>query len=99
MRSREKMLASMKMIEIGIAPYMYSPHNFLENEIESALKSLSTVDRKKAKRKFRKLYKKAYKKYGIAFTTSKKPTPGELRRRRAAVYRMILSELNTQEIT
>ena len=99
MRNREKMLASMKMIEIGIAPYMYSSQDLSENEIESALESLSETDRKKAKRKFRKLYKKAYKKYRINFVASKKPTPGELRRRRAAVYRMILSELITKEIT
>ena len=51
MRNREKMLASMKMIEIGIAPYMYSSQDLSENEIESALESLSETDRKKAKRK------------------------------------------------
>ena len=94
MQDREKMLASLKMIEMGIAPFA-RPSFFSEgeNEIARALESLSPDDRRKAKRKFRKLYKKAYKKLGINFDASKKPSAFELRRRQAAVYRMILSDI------
>ena len=101
MSNREKMLVSMKMIEMGIAPFTESIFfSGVENEIDHALESLSPEERRKAKRKFRKIYKKAYKKLGIspAFTSTK-PTSSEIRRRRAAVHRMIMSDLERLEIT
>ena len=100
MNDREKMLAFIKMIELVIVPF--SGTSFFsesEEEIIPALESLSAEDQRKAKRKFLKLHKKAYKKLGINCNVSKIPSPSEFRRRRAAVRRMILSDLVGQETT
>ena len=93
MRDTKEILAAIKMVELGIAPFE-GPSFFSKEEITNALESLSPEDRRKAKRKFRKLHKKAYKKLGIRCMSNMQPSAAELRRRRAAVHRMILSDLS-----
>ena len=91
--SLSKMLVEMKMIEEGIAPfssYFYGP----DQSGHEALASLSPEEQRKAKRKFRKMWKKAYRALRIQTNMrGTKPTTSEACRRRAAVYRMVMSEL------
>ena len=93
---KEDLLVELKMIELGIVPFR--DRGFVDgiraNTVASLLDSLSPEDRRSAKRKFRKMWKKAYKKLKLSScaNTKKRPAPAELHRRRAAVYRMILSE-------
>ncbi len=95
---KEKMLlASMKMIEMGIAPFTGNSF-FCGEEISASLSSLSPEDRRKAKRKFRKMHKKAYRRLGIQGDHSTEPSTAEYRRRRVAVYKMVLAEISGEEI-
>lgn len=58
--------------------------------LDDMLKSLSDDDRKKAKRKFRKLWKKAEKAYGLDLSNSNKRfAPSNKSRRRAVVKRLL----------
>ena len=88
MNDRDRMLLELKMLDKGIVPNL----DYRKN-VSDQLSLMTPEESRRAKRKFRKLYKKAYKKLGINFDASKKPSAFELRRRQAAVYRMILSDI------
>ena len=85
-------LVEMKMIDSGIAPYTAIGTGGAP--LEDVIQTLSPEEQRKAKRKFRKMWRRAYKEFRIQDQRrGQKPTPIELNRRKAVVYRMILSDV------
>ena len=90
--SDKKILIDLRMIELGLAPESLSGRKLRER-----LESLPEDERRKAKRKFRKIWKKIVKSdpdLARSMGSGKeKPTKNEMRTRRAWVRRKISLEI------